>query len=46
MLPDGHLGVRTEAGPVQRPTHAVSRYRLVGPGEGNNFRNEIVPRDE
>ena len=46
MLPDGHMGTRTEGGPVPRPTHAVSRYRLVGPGDSSNFRYKVVPHDQ
>lgn len=46
MLPDGHLGVRTEGGPVPRPTHAVHRYRLVGPGDENSYRYRVVSHEE
>jgi hypothetical protein len=46
MLPDGHLGVRMHGGPVDRPTHAVSRYRLIGPGDESNFRYRVVPHEE
>ena len=45
MLPDGHMGTRTEAGPVHRPTHAVSRYRLVGPADEGSFRYKVVPHE-
>jgi hypothetical protein len=46
MLPDGHMGVRTHGGSVDRPTHSVSRYRLIGPADdGNNFRYKVVPHN-
>jgi hypothetical protein len=46
MLPDGHMGSRTHGGAVDRPTHSVSRYRLIGPAEGDNFRYQVVPHDQ
>jgi hypothetical protein len=46
MLPDGHMGVRTGDGPVPRPTHAVSRYRLIDTDEGTGFHYKVVPHEE
>jgi hypothetical protein len=46
MLPDGHAGMRTAGGQVPHPTKAVSRYRLVGTGDGNEFHYKVVPHEQ
>jgi len=44
MLPDGHAGVRTHGGQVPRPTHSVSRYRLIS-GGGSELHYQVIPHD-
>ena len=46
MLPDGHAGMRSKGGVVPHPTGSVSRYRLIGPGEGTGYRYKVVPHDQ
>jgi hypothetical protein len=46
MLPDGHLGARAVGDDVPHPTGSVSRYRLVGPDDGNGFRYRVVPHGQ
>jgi hypothetical protein len=45
MLPDGHAGMRTHGGQVPHPTKAVSRYRLVDTGAGEEYHYKVVPHD-
>jgi hypothetical protein len=46
ILPDGHAGVRTQGGPVPRPTHSVSRYRLIDTDKGTGYHYKVVPHEE
>jgi hypothetical protein len=46
MLPDGHAGTRTSGGLVPHPTKAVSRYRLVGAGDGKEYHYKVVPHEQ